>query len=231
VESLALAARSASNVAARAAATEARFLAWRQGRDAGMARARHAAQINPRDAFLVRLVESIDREARRCLARRDERAASLRYAEWLSIFPDSPEAHYGAGQADRRLGRKDTAYWHLVRATATEPQRLEYRLALAEAAWEAGEQKESIRQYRLGLAQQPDHAAALNNLAVILSRIEPPLRDLKEAVILSERACALTRWKDVRFTRTLVGLYLQSGRAVDAVKLQRQLERAGSGDK
>ncbi len=222
---LALTDRVETNLAARAAATEARFLAYRDGRDVGLARARHAAQLNPRDAFILRMAKDIANEGGWAMARGDPRIAAMRFIELLGIQPDSVAGHLGAGAADSRLGRKESAYWHFVRAVAADPTRIDSRMALAGAAWENDDAAECVRQYRLVLAQEPNNVGALHNLAVVLSHAAPPLRNLAESVQLAEQACVVTRWQNRRMTQSLRDIYVRAGRSIDALRLKQQIEK------
>ena len=65
---------------------------------------------------------------------------------------------------------------------------------------------------------QPDWPESLNNLAWILAaNRDATLRNGAEAVVLAERACKLTDYKEGLFVGTLADAYAEAGRFPEAV--------------
>ncbi|MGI6495550.1 MAG: hypothetical protein ACOX5G_05595 [Kiritimatiellia bacterium] len=213
-------------LAARGEATAARHVAFFTNREQGFARARAGARLNPDDAFLLRMADDITQEGRWAMANKDYALASLRYSELLDLQTNSVIAHLGSGAADKHLGRKESAYWHFIRAVAIDPIRLDSRLALAGAAWEVGDVAESIRQYRYALELDPESIPALHNLAVLLGHADESLRDPEEAVALATRACELEGWANDRLVTTLVNLCNEFGRPMDALQARERFREA-----
>lgn len=222
-EYVALCDRTARCLAARAAVSASRLAVNARQLERSVQHACEAARLNPDDLFLRRLVQSLENDAARCLTRGDAAGAARRYADILRILPERASAHYGAALADRNLGRKESSYWRLARAVAAAPESVEYRLALADAAWALDKQAEAIRQYRLALQRAPRHAGALHNLALALSLAPAPLGDLNEAIRLGEEAARLTNYRDYRIAMNLANLYLKAGRMIDGLSLKRRL--------
>lgn len=85
--------------------------------------------------------------------------------------------------------------------------------------------KEAIMQFREALRQKPNFAAALNNLAWILSSDpEAENRNGFEAVQLAERACQLTEYRVTIMVGTLGAAYAEAGRFEEAVATARKAE-------
>ena len=92
---------------------------------------------------------------------------------------------------------------------------------------------EAANHYRAALRLDPDQPEALNNLAWILAASsDKNLRNGEEAVVLGERACALTHYERPTVIGTLAAAYAEAGRfkeAIEAGEKARQLALA-SGD-
>jgi protein O-mannosyl-transferase len=76
----------------------------------------------------------------------------------------------------------------------------------------------AIERFRLALKAQPDWPESLNNLAWILAaNPDASVRNGAEAVILAERACKQTGYKEPLLLGTLAAAYAEAGRFPEAV--------------
>ena len=219
----ALQARTEKQMAARAAVMELRTSPVAATRADAMRKAREAARLNAGDAFLNRLLLAMEQEGAYALARGDHAGAARIYTDVLGILPERASACYGAAMADRGLGRGESAYLHLLRAVAVEPEARDCRLALAETAWATGRGAEALAQYRRLLERRADDPDVLIGLALCLGRGEPPVRNPAQAIAAAERAAELTRYRDPRIAAILADLYIENGRVVEGVSLKRRL--------
>jgi Flp pilus assembly protein TadD len=89
-----------------------------------------------------------------------------------------------------------------------------------------GKSGEAIREYREALRLRPDWPAALRDLAWILAtNPKDELRNGREALEYSQRACELTKNSDARFLSALDVAYAEVGRFDDAVKTAEQVQQ------
>ena len=89
---------------------------------------------------------------------------------------------------------------------------------LAEALASQHKTQEAIKHYREALKILPDFAEALNNLAWILAaNPDAHVREGRQAVVLAERACKLTGYKQPIMVGTLAAAYAEAGRFDEAV--------------
>jgi tetratricopeptide (TPR) repeat protein len=97
--------------------------------------------------------------------------------------------------------------------------RPEMRVQAAEADTVLGRYADAIQQYQLALADQPDSAECLNNLAWILATCPTAaLRDGSRAVQLAQRACELTQYRQTFLLGTLAAACAEAGQFDDAVR-------------
>jgi tetratricopeptide (TPR) repeat protein len=83
-------------------------------------------------------------------------------------------------------------------------------IAMAQAT--LGRYSEAIQQYKLALAQKPDSAEYLNNLAWILATCpDDAVRNGTEAVKLAQQACERTQYKKTVFIGTLAAACAEAG--------------------
>ncbi len=69
------------------------------------------------------------------------------------------------------------------------------------------------------LGKNPDDADAMNNIAYYLATsANPEIRDNRQAVIFSTRACEISKWKNPDFLDTLATTYAESGNFAEAAK-------------
>jgi tetratricopeptide (TPR) repeat protein len=78
--------------------------------------------------------------------------------------------------------------------------------------------REAVERFHRALKAQPNWPETLNNLAWILAaNPDATVRNGSEAVILAERACKLTDYKEPLLLGTLAAAYAEAGRFPDAV--------------
>ena len=89
--------------------------------------------------------------------------------------------------------------------------------SLAEVLADQRQFKEAIPHYEKALEITPDSIEALDNFAYRLATChQEELRDYDRAVVLAERGCRLTNWKDLPIRRTLATAYMNSAHALGA---------------
>jgi len=88
---------------------------------------------------------------------------------------------------------------------------------------------EAIEVLRDRLTRRPDDIGAAMDLARILTICpDPKLRNVKEAVRLTEDVCRRTRYRDPRALVTLADAYAESGRLEEAIRLARRALRTAT---
>src|ERR1043166_1339996 len=81
-----------------------------------------------------------------------------------------------------------------------------------------GRAEEAALHYREAIRLKPDWPEPLNDLAWMLAtQARAELRNGAEAVLLAERACELSQYKEARFLGTLDAAYAEAGRFAEAV--------------
>jgi tetratricopeptide (TPR) repeat protein len=86
-----------------------------------------------------------------------------------------------------------------------------------------GNYKAAASDYAKGIALSPDDDAALNTLAWLRATCpEASVRDGREAIRASTKACELTRWKDPLPIDTVAAAYAEIGSFDQAVKFEQQ---------
>ena len=115
------------------------------------------------------------------------------------------------------------AYHQEPQPIVTEPEslRVDYanaELELARVALGNHHLPEAIKHYQRVLELDTNAIPALNDLALLrATAFDPGLRNGKEAVLLAERACQLTRYDVPFLIGTLAAAYAEAGRFNDAV--------------
>jgi tetratricopeptide (TPR) repeat protein len=171
-----------------------------------------ACQLDPGSPyFRTSLAEALAR-----LGKMNEAAGC--FQEALKLQPGNADAHWQYGLLLAHTGNLKAALDHLREAVRLQPTVQEY-LDLASALSAAGPSDAAITQCREALRLQPDSPLALMNLAWI--RASDPndrIRNGPEAVILAERACELTEFRNPSFLGTLAAAYAEAGRFEDAIR-------------
>ncbi len=184
-----------------------------------------AAGVNPRDLLLRELAERVELEAVRRFAFGDANGAVKRFEELLLLRRDDPVTHFRLSLAHQRLNRADAAFWHSGRATALAPQTAAFRVRFAEAALQAGQRDEAVRQYREALVLDGGNVAARIALARLLGDKRTPGHNLGEAVRLAEEAFKQTGQRHAPTGFALADLYIEAGRVYEGVALKRTIKK------
>jgi tetratricopeptide (TPR) repeat protein len=147
--------------------------------------------------------------------------------------PGFAEAELDWGKALLQLGRLKEAETHLRRASEFQPNNLEPHRFLAEVYARENRGREQVQEYDQMLRLAPDWPEVLNNLAWLLAtQPEAELRNGPRAVMLSQRASALTGQTNYLFLSTLAAAYAEAGDFAEAVATQQEvckLAEANSG--
>jgi Tfp pilus assembly protein PilF len=106
------------------------------------------------------------------------------------------------------------------------------RVDQAQMYLQMGETTRAVSQLEIALRIDPDFPEALNNLAWILATSsDATIRDGPRAVVLAERACELTQYRQTMMVGTLAAAYAEAGRFDDAITTaQNALELARQND-
>jgi protein O-mannosyl-transferase len=148
--------------------------------------------------------------------RADEAIAELTRA--LKIRPDDADTRTILGITFLSKNRTDDAAAQFLEAARLQPTNAlaNYNLALIYQGRKQAH--EAVDRFRLALKAQPDWPESLNNLAWILA-VSPDaaVRNGGEAVIMAERACKLTDYKEPLLVGTLAAAYAEAGRFPEAV--------------
>jgi tetratricopeptide (TPR) repeat protein len=144
--------------------------------------------------------------------------AEEQYRIYLAYDPADPAAHFGLGKALAARGK-----WDEAREAFAAVAKLPIPFPDAHAQWalalaKTGRIAEAIDQYHAALRADTSHLEALNNLAWIrAANSDPKFRDGSEAVLLAQRACALTGYAQPMIIGTLAAAYAEAGQFDDAV--------------
>ena len=186
--------------------------------------AREAAKVNPHDALLMNLSESLELEGRRRITIGDLKGALKCFENLLSFSAGTAFSHYGMGYCLRGNGDNDGAYLHFSRAVSYAPEQIDYRLEMAQSALAVGEFAEADRQYQEVLKRVPDNPAVLVLAAKGLAWRERPKKDIAQALKLAERACELTKWENREYAFGLADIYIDAGKVLEGMGLKRRLK-------
>lgn len=176
--------------------------------------AEQAVNLNPRD-FWAYIFKG---RASSALGRSDEALQS--YFMALSLNANTHEVHFRLGQEWMKRGQLDAAIASFTEALRCDPASAETHFELGAAlARQQGHGKEAISHYREALQLDPDLLVALNNLAWLLA-VSPgaDVRNGAEAVLLAERACERTGYRETDFIGTLAAAYAEAGQFDKAVE-------------
>jgi tetratricopeptide (TPR) repeat protein len=115
-------------------------------------------------------------------------------------------------------GKLDDASHYFTRALQLRPSAESYYyLAVIQAL--QGQVTNTIKNLQQAITLQPDHLAALNELAWLLAtHPQTELRDGARAVELAERACRLSGEAEPRYWGTLDAAYAEAGRFAEAIQ-------------
>ena len=174
---------------------------------------RHALNVTTDNVIAEgNLGEAIYRKGRNAEAR-------FHFEKSLRINRRQPELLSALGVFDLEVGRIDEARAHLQEAIAIEPNHKDAHFNLGNVYLHTGDGAEALTHYERALAINPDDVEALNNMAWILATWPNALtRNGVKAVVLAERADALTRGQNQLISATLAAAYAEAGRFPEAAQ-------------
>ncbi len=145
----------------------------------------------------------------------------------LAHNPINSAVHEKLAEALAQLGQTQAAIVQLKLALReTKTPHPNTRLALAGMLYANGDYREAVAQYREILAEQPDLAEPLNNLAWLLATSpDDTLRDGAKAVEYAEHACRITHYQAPHALGTLAAAYAEAGKFPEAVTTSDQAIR------
>ncbi|HTL17260.1 MAG TPA: tetratricopeptide repeat protein, partial [Patescibacteria group bacterium] len=148
------------------------------------------------------------------------------YRACLRWDPDSADAHNNLAFLLARIGRLDEAEVHFQAALQLKPDFWQAEFGLAEAFLRQQNVAGAQHHYQETLKRRPDFPQALVRLAWSLATSpDPRYRNGKQAVILAERACALTEYKQSGPLQTLAACYAEVGDYKKALDYAQQAQK------
>lgn len=146
--------------------------------------------------------------------------AITQYRKALRLNPNCPEARNNLGGALATQGRTAEAITEFRETLRLAPDYPNAHNNLGLVLAEQGQTAQAIIEFREALRIEPDQPGVLGNLAWVLATSpEATLRDGAGAVILAERACALTGHQVPVLLDTLAAAYAEAGRFPEAVAM------------
>ena len=144
--------------------------------------------------------------------------AEQHLARAVILTPQSYETRCNYGVLLTRQGRAAAAFEQVSEALRLKPDYAPAHAQMGLLLAGAGRSQDAIRHYREAVGLKPDFAEVMNNLAWLLATSpDDKIRNGAEAVLVAERACALTRWDTPTFIGTLAAAYAEAGRFPEAV--------------
>ncbi len=220
---------------------------YRQGRfEDAISEWKKALELDPQDAAAISNLGAALHGA----GRLDD--AAREFARALELDPDNVRAHTNIGIALARSKKYDEAARHLERALELRPGDAQARSAYGGMLVETGETEKALVHLRVALELTPDSPDALNNYAGALARagryqdslpyfqkaleFEPNSSvlhfnfgralaasgSLKEGLAHVEKAAQLSGGGEPVILERLSDLYLEAGRAADALAAARR---------
>jgi protein O-mannosyl-transferase len=185
--------------------------------DEALAEYRRAIEIHPTEADLHNNYGSALRE----LKQFDQ--AEIEYKRALSLRPQYLDAHLNLGSLLLQRGRIDEAITNLETARRLQPNDATTRVTLALALMKNGRGSQAAAEFNRALQLAPDRVNALNSFAWLLATAaDDSVRDGKRAVLLAERANALTGNNDPTILHTLAAAYAETRRFDEALQTARR---------
>jgi tetratricopeptide (TPR) repeat protein len=144
--------------------------------------------------------------------------AKQEFLEALRLKPDYPEAHARLGKLLVQQGENEEGLQHLFEAVKIRDDCEDGHYYLASALARLGRIPEAVLHFRAALRVQPNHPAALNDLAWILaSERNPGIRNVSEAIRLATRACQLSAYTNAACLDTLGAAFAEANRWAEAI--------------
>lgn len=132
--------------------------------------------------------------------------------EAVKAAPENVAAHSNLAFLYKKDGQVDRAIDAYLKVLQRSPDNIKVCNALAELFSVKGEFDQAVAYYRLAIKIDPNHLRSLNNLAWFqATRPTLPSRNVDEAVLLAERLCARTQFKQPSALDTLAVAYAAAG--------------------
>jgi tetratricopeptide (TPR) repeat protein len=136
----------------------------------------------------------------------------------LRFKPDYPEAHARLGNLLSQQGENEEALRHLFEAVKIRDDCEDGHYFLASALARVGRIPEAAVHFQAALRLQPNHAAALNDLAWILAtERDPAIRNVLEAIRLGMLACQFSAYTNAAYLDTLGTALSEANRWAEAI--------------
>lgn len=150
--------------------------------------------------------------------------------EALAVSPYNAEIHHFLGVALARKGDAVGAFNQLAYAVLTKPEWIEASADLHRQLLALVNSSAAAKLLHQAAFSVPEATGALDELAwVFATHPNDELRDGNEAVLLAERACALTKRTDAMLLATLAAAYAETGNFGHAINtIQESLSKARS---
>jgi Flp pilus assembly protein TadD len=148
--------------------------------------------------------------------------AEAHFLAALKTKPNDADIHKAYASALSAQGKTLEALKHTRAAISLHPDPA-LRLSYASLLYQTGDFREAVAQYRQVLAAGAESPEPLNNLAWLLATCpDSAVRNGKEAVLLAERACRLSKFREPSMLGVLAAAYAEAGRFNDAMGAAQQ---------
>jgi tetratricopeptide (TPR) repeat protein len=145
------------------------------------------------------------------------------YSKAIQFDPRSATTFYARGSAYEDLEKFDKAIADYDRVIRIGPKDSDDYAVRARAYFTKGNYKEAVSSYEKAIQLSPNNDNALRGLAWLRATCpEASLRNGKEAIRMSIKACELSKWKEPGPFFTLAAAYAEAGDFDKAVKYQVQ---------
>lgn len=145
------------------------------------------------------------------------------YSEAIRFNPRSPSTFANRALAYRNIEKPDKAMVDYDQVIQITPKDAEDYTARGSAYFATGHYKACVSSFEKALQLSPNNDAALGGLAWLRATCpDTSLRNGKEAIRMSTRACELSKWSEQDHLQALAAAYAESGDFDKAVKYQTQ---------
>jgi len=144
----------------------------------------------------------------------------------VQIEPDLPGGHKNLADTLFQQGSFAEAITHYNKTLQIEPGFVGVHAKLAYSLEALGSLGDAVEHYTKALQAEHDRVDILNNLAWLLAaHKDAEFHDPEQAVRLAERACELTKYKDVSLLDTLAAAYEAAGNFAQAAKTAEKVKQ------
>jgi tetratricopeptide (TPR) repeat protein len=194
----------------------------RSNPDHATAEARRVIELGPENSLGYQLLMN------RLLESRGYTEAAALGREWLTVSPYQAAAHSTLGAAEEKNGDLAAAAQQLGYVMMLQRNAEEALTRLHQIVVSLAKAPEGLQQLRDVATNAPDSPRMLDELAWLLATYpDSNSRDGTEAVVLAERACALTDRRVPAFLATLAAAYAEAGDSSRGVATAEEALRRG----